>query len=169
MDIVRLSIPYSFLHDRCRPTWRSIRFGLENELLDPRAAVEFAVDGVAETDTPSPDLLDLAGSSKSDPIAELVGRLAAAEPEFPEAKLYDEWLYLVLAWLYEHRNEYTDPLQRVEEVYADFGYPERVAGFVRYMPMGGPDLGSREANERRLFDKWQEYLEDVDRSPRTPV
>jgi hypothetical protein len=67
----------------------------------------------------------------------------------------------VLAWFYEHRAEVPDPLQRVEEVYADFGYPEQLAKFVRYMPMEGPDLGSREANERRLFERWKRYVDDV--------
>jgi hypothetical protein len=66
---------------------------------------------------------------------------------------------LVLAWIYEHRGAFLDPLQTVEEVYADFGYPERIAGFVRYMPMDGPDLGSREANEQRLMERWKEYLD----------
>jgi hypothetical protein len=67
----------------------------------------------------------------------------------------------VLAWFYEHRGEVPDPLLRVEEVYADFGYPEQIAKFVRYMPMEGPDLGSREANEHRLFERWKRYIEEV--------
>jgi hypothetical protein len=76
-----------------------------------------------------------------------------------EDEIRDKWLYLVLAWLYEHRAEVPDPLQRVEEVYADFGYPEQLANFVRYLPMEGPGLGSREANERRLFERWKRYID----------
>ena len=67
----------------------------------------------------------------------------------------------MLAWFCEHRGEVPDPLQRVEEVYADFGYPEQIAKFVRYVPMEGPDLGRREANERRLFERWKQYIEEV--------
>jgi hypothetical protein len=65
----------------------------------------------------------------------------------------------VLAWLYERRDELPDPLACVDEVYADFDYPPQIARLVRYMPMDGPDLGSREANERRMFERWREYLE----------
>ena len=83
------------------------------------------------------------------------------EIERTEAELRDKWLYLVLAWLYEQRGAVPDPLQTVEEVYADFGYPEEIAGLIRYMPMDGPDLGSREANERRLFERWRQYLDSA--------
>ncbi|WP_394829859.1 DUF2247 family protein [Pendulispora albinea] len=63
--------------------------------------------------------------------------------------------------MFEHRADYADPLQTVEEVYTDFGYPPRIAAFVRYMPSDDPDLGSRESNERRLHEKWKRYLEEA--------
>jgi len=49
----------------------------------------------------------------------------------------------------------------VEEVCADFEYPEKIAEFVHYLPMSGRDLGSREANVRRLFERWREHLASV--------
>ena len=91
----------------------------------------------------------------------LVDQLANAEEARSEEELRGKWLHLALACLYEHRLDDPDPLQRVEEIYADFGYPEGVAQFVRYMPMDGPDLGSREANERRLFERWKRYIDDA--------
>ena len=47
------------------------------------------------------------------------------------------------------------------EVYSDFGYPPRIAGFVRYMPAEQPDLGSRELNEQRLYENWKRYLDQT--------
>ncbi len=44
MDIVRLRISYQFVRERTRVSWRDVRFGLVNELLDPQAPVELAVD-----------------------------------------------------------------------------------------------------------------------------
>jgi hypothetical protein len=142
-------------------SWRDVRYGLANELLDPQAPVELAVDQVGGRAEPSAALLELAGASKNETTVELVEQLANEEPPRSEDEIRDKWLYLVLAWLYEHRGDFPDPLQRVEEVYADFGYPEQIAKFVRYMPMEGPDLGSREANERRLFEQWRQYIEGV--------
>jgi hypothetical protein len=161
MDIVRLRIPYRFVRERTRVSWRHVRFGLVNELLDPQAPVELAADQVGELAEPSAALLELAGAGKSEPALELVGQLAEDETPRSEDEIRDQWLYLVLAWIYQHREEFSNPLQRVEEVYADFGYPEQIANFVRYMPMVGPDLGSREANERRLFERWKQFLDEV--------
>jgi hypothetical protein len=132
---------------------------LQNALIDPGAPRELAVQRMAELDSPSGILLDLAAVGNDAALSELVDRLAASEAASSEEQLREEWLYLVLAWIYENRANDADPLQRVEEVYADFGYPEDVASFVRYMPMVDPDLGSRHANEDRLFEKWQRYLE----------
>jgi hypothetical protein len=74
-------------------------------------------------------------------------------------ELREAWLDVVLAWLYDHRAELEDPLEMVEAVYADFGYPAQIASFVRCMPMQGPDLGSPAANEQRLFERWKRYLD----------
>lgn len=161
MDIVRLRIPYRFIRDRTRLSWRDIHFGLVTELLDPKAPVAFAIDQVGELEESPAALLDLAGLGEDEPMMEFVERLAESEPGRSEDEIRRKWLYLVLASIYERRHEYSDPLQRVEEVYADFGYPEQVASFVRYMPMVGPDLGSREANERRLFERWKQYIDEV--------
>ena len=70
-----------------------------------------------------------------------------------------KWAFLILAWVYEHRDSFEDPLDLVEKLYADLDYPEQVAPFVRYMPTDEPDLGSRGQNEQRLFQKWAEYLQ----------
>lgn len=164
MDIVRLRIPYQFIRERARMSWREMRFGLVNELLDPEAPVELAVDQVAEIAEPPGALLELAGTGRGEPTMTLIEQLADGEPQRPENEIRDKWLYLVLAWIYEHRDEFPDPLQRVEEVYADFGYPDQIAKFVRYMPMDAPDLGSQEANERRLFERWKQYVEDAARA-----
>lgn len=164
MDIVRLCIPYDFIRERTRMTWREVLFGLVSELLDPRAPVEFAVEQVGTEAEPSTVLLQLAGGRGDEETTGLVSQLAEDEASRSEDEVRDKWLYIVLAWIYQHREQSPDPLRRVEEVYADFAYPEQIAKFVRYMPMVGPDLGGPEANERRLFERWKEFLDDAART-----
>ncbi len=165
MDVLRLHIPYGFIRARVRMDWRDVRFGLVNELLDPGAPVELAVDLVLELPAPPAALCDLAGARKDEPALELVEQLADLEPGRPESDIRDLWLYLVLAWIYEHRDEFPDPLGTVEVVHADFDYPEQIATFVRYQPGDDwPDLGSREANQRRLFERWKRYLDEAARA-----
>jgi hypothetical protein len=161
MDVLRLSIPFEFLQNRISTSWQGIRYGLQNELLDPLAPHHMALDLIEKTQDPSAALLALATAGSRESMNELVDQLSASEPASLESDIREQWLYLALAWVYEHRTEFADPLRTVERIYADFAYPERIARFVRYMPMEGPDLGSREANERRLFDYWKEYLDEV--------
>ena len=91
-----------------------------------------------------------------------MSRLADAESTSSD-DVPGKWLYLVLAWLFENRRSVNDPLGRVEEIYSDFDYPREIAPFVRYMPMVGPDLGSREKNEARMYDDWKSYLDRAGR------
>lgn len=164
MELIRLEIPSSFIKERVALSWTEVCFGLENELLDPSAPVDLAVAQAIELETPPSALVELAGASRGDPVLDLVKLLAGREPRPPDNTIRDKWLYLTLAWIYEHRDEYSDPLQAVENVYADFDYPSQIAGFVRYMPMKGADLGSKAANERRLYDRWEEFLEEYNTS-----
>jgi hypothetical protein len=161
MDLIKLSLSRSFVAEKARLAWREILFGIENELLGPEAAVEFASDEIATKKNPSLVLTRLACVGEGEPMLPHVVQLASAEPPQDSDKVRDKWLYLVLAWIYEHQASYADPLEVVEEVYADFGYPSRIAGFVRYMPADEPDLGSHELNEARLYEKWKCYLDEA--------
>lgn len=161
MDLIKLSIPAAFIGKRARLTWREILYGLDNELLAPGAAADFASDQIAPQDDLSSTLLELACVGKGEPTRALVEQLAQIEPVQDSDEIRDKWLYLVLAWIFEHSASYSDPLQTVEEVYADFGYPPRIAGLVRYMPADGPDLGSLELNNRRLHENWKRYLDEA--------
>lgn len=167
MDLIKLNITPTFIRERTHLTWREALFGIDNELLAPGAAVDFAADQLVVQDDADPMLVELACLGSGEPTRDFVEQLAAAEPQQDLDVTRSKWLYLVLAWLFEHKESYPDPLRSVEEVYADFGYPDAVASFVRYMPMDEPDLGSREANERRLYERWRRYLESASGEFRT--
>lgn len=161
MELIKLSIPAGFISSKTRLTWREVFFGIENELLASGAAVDFAAEELARQNSASATLVELASLAAGESTRELVQQLAGAEPEDEPNEVREKWLYLVLAWLFDHRDAYADPLQTVEEVYADFEYPPAIAGFVRYMPMDEPDRGSRALNEARLYNKWKQYLEET--------
>lgn len=163
MEMLDLAIPASFIKQRLgRPTWQEVQFGLENELIDPAAITELAGDDLAQDDPP-PQTLELAISAADEPKLDLVKQLASNEAPDSDRSGPRAWLFLVLAWLYEHRETLADPLASVELVYADFDYPEQVSGFVRYMPSEAPDLGDRTLNEQRLLDRWAAFI-DQERS-----
>jgi hypothetical protein len=156
--MIATKIPYDFVRQRVKLSWRDVQFGLEHQLIAPRIAIDKAMDRLCESGEASQDEVDLASRSESEPILALVGRLAAAENAAAD-DVQANWLYLVLTWLFESRASLSDPLAKVEEVYSDFGYPHEIASFVRYMPMVGPDLGNQ--NEARLYDYWKSYLDQA--------
>lgn len=160
MEQLTLKIPFGFIETTLgRPTWRDTLFGLENQLLDPDAVSDLAA---AEVDQPHPPdaLIELLSADAGEPILQHVEALTEREPPPPESLTTQKWLYLTLAWLFEHRDELPDPLASVETVYAEFDYPEEIAGFVRYMPADDPDLGDRKLNEDRMMGRWEHYLAD---------
>lgn len=159
MDIVRVMIPYEFVRSRTSVSWREVLFGLEEELLEPIAPEKRAIEAL-QGESSDANLVELADSSDRQDPRELVERLAAGEQEQSLEEIRAKWLWLVLSWIFAHRDQYEDPLRKVEEVYADFGYPEQIAGFVRYMPSDVSSLAGREANEAWLYEKWRNYIEE---------
>jgi hypothetical protein len=138
-------------------TWHSLAWGLQRRLIGRDVAVEAAVLCLSRGDELPEEIVELAGCSKDDPDVEsYVTRLV--KKEAADCASSEPWLYLVLRWVLENKDGFGDPLQVAEEVYADFGYPEVMAKFVRYMPSDEPDLG-KDANEARLFEHWRAFLE----------
>jgi hypothetical protein len=140
-------------------SWRDVLYGLENELLDPEAPIDVAIHELAKHDDAQGDLMELAGSGRSDSTLPLVNRLAALEAAPATNDVLDRWSYLALAWIYRVRSIFSDPLQLVEDVYADFEYPERIAPFVRSMPAEGD---AQAVNDERLLERWKQYLEECE-------
>jgi len=159
MNEVNAHIPLAFIQSRTRLSWRDVKLGLERQLISASVAIDHATSQLVGSTQPRPEEVELAGSSLSDPIIDLVSQLSSQEAPEPQEHNEAKWLYLMLAWTYQNRNSLSDPLGVVEAVYSDFGYPSEIAHFVRYMPMVGENLGSREMNEARLIVYWERYLE----------
>lgn len=67
----------------------------------------------------------------------------------------EKLLYLLLAWLYDNQEHYSDVLGMIEEIYSDFDYPEGMVTFIRYMPVKQDTL---EAGEVDIYGEWKKYL-----------
>lgn len=164
---MNFKIPLVFITERCTLTWRDIDFGMKHQLLETQAPIQLANHRINQGCDRSNSLLQLASSCAGESIIALLDELATSEPRLPEWTIRDKWLFIVLAWLYAYRRQLTDPLAIIEEVYADFDYPPKMAGFVRYIPMDGPDLGSPALNEERLMTRWK-LLIDEEREKYSP-
>jgi hypothetical protein len=155
-------IPIEFIIERLNLSWRDVLWGYEHQLLGWTSIVGMAKDRtLSGSDNPRELELSGLGKSETQQIGELLRELASPVGVADEASK-EKWLFLVLAWLFNNKDDIKDPLKEVESVYADFGYPDDVAGFVRYMPVTesyDPSQHSAEENESRLYANWKKYLD----------
>jgi hypothetical protein len=93
-------------------------------------------------------------SADYDRVPDLVAEMEESDLSAPSEQT-KVWLYLVLAWIYDHRDEFADPLAEIETVYADFGYPEEIEGLVRYLPAPPGQPSGPSAVEAR----WKAFLD----------
>jgi len=88
----------------------------------------------------------------SDDLDRVPALVAEVETEtnMTDAEERRVWLFLVLQWVYEHREISADPMGDLEKVYADFDYPQEMEPFVPFMPAPAGKSSGPEAIEERL-------------------
>ena len=165
MEQLTLALPVEFVRARVALTWRDVRFGLDRELLDPRAVRALAMAELGAFDAPAAALSELAAAQRDEPTRRLVDALAEAEPACDEGELRARWLYLVLAWLFQQRSQLAEPLAVVETIYANFGYPSAIEGFVQSMQA----TASAPTSEGTLVLRWEAYLRAASGRYRAPA
>ncbi len=161
MDCLAILVTYEFISNQVKLTWKDILYGIEKKYLLPDAAIEHAIAEISYNDEFPQQVMDLASlhKSESESIYPFLSELTNHVTDQNDEIISEKWLYLLLEWVYEHRNSYSEPLSIVEHLYVDFDYPDLIATFVRYMPSDEPDLGSLELNEARLYKNWKSYLD----------
>jgi hypothetical protein len=144
-------IPAEFLAGRVVLTPAELRYGFTHGWLGSAEVVQVALAGYGSAEDAAYTELALLLSDQFDRVPELAELL----PTAPNASRV--WLYLALAWVYEHRTDFPDPLGVVEMLYDDFDYPEEIEGFVRFMPA----RESEPTGIPALYERWERYLSRV--------
>lgn len=153
-------LTYSFVSSLVKLTWPEILEAIHKQFVPRNFAIDHAMAELAILDDYPQDLVDLASLNKDDDVHPHIDNLADMGEPLEKNEFNLKWMYLVLAWVYKNKDSYPDPLAIVEQVYADFDYPDNISGFVRYMPSDEPDLGSLEKNQARLYEKWEKFLDE---------
>ena len=151
--LVRFPIPVDFIAPRVSLRAAELANGLADGWLAARDVVSLVRKAAIEG-RPLSKALEEITLLLDDDLDEVPRLLVAATEQEEDAS--GVWLFLSLAWLFEHRDEFPDPLGVIEMLYADFGYPEQMNGLVRYMPVVDSAPGGVEAIERR----WATFLDE---------
>lgn len=130
--------------------WKELLYGFEHDFIDEKGVSEYAYEAL--TDKSPQEAIELASLlPQEDYLTSNLLQSLADKDLSPETDTAKPWIFLLLSFLFEHQENYEDPLEIVEELYADFDYPEEIAPLVRYMP---PPEGV-EGSEERLFENWK--------------
>jgi hypothetical protein len=161
MNYLSRDFNYEYIISKVKLNWADIEYGVENKYISSDIAIDHAMRELAECEYYSQDLVDLASLSNGEIVYPYLGELSKGSKKLNDnIVIKEKWMYLILDWVYNNRNKYSDSLGIVEEIYSDFDYPDLISNFVRYMPSNEADLGSVQLNEARLLGIWYEYLDE---------
>lgn len=102
--------------------------------------------------------LSLLLSDEIDRVPDLIDQLENDSPtdDFDPSRV---WLFLVLSMLWERGKSSPDALDSIEQIYAEFDYPDEIQEFVPFLPApAGVHSG-----EAALEGRWRSYLEERQR------
>lgn len=138
--------------------WKDILWGYRNQFIGWKDVVNYA-NNIIINDGDDQDIFELSMVNHSNifELDDLLSKIAGSLEKYSNSK----WLYILLLQLFNTRHNIEDPLGEVETIYENFGYPEEIESFVRYMPVSGdydPSKHTSEENRKRLYSNWKQYL-----------
>ena len=164
MNSLSISIPYSYVIELVDLNWNDILFAIENGFLLQDSAIEHAIIEIEKNEKYSQAVFDLACLSPTQTIDKEsiflnIKKLANLISEDLKRQSKDKIMYVLLNWVFEHRDHYSDPFRVVEIIYDDFSFPAAISSFVRYLPSDQTDLDSVDSNKEKLYKNWKKYLD----------
>jgi len=153
-----LTMSYKYLSNILHLNWSDLAFAIENKYLPHEAAIEHAMWKLEKDDYHQREM-DLACFDDIEfkqlhSIHPYLDELAKLESEEEKREAKDRIMYAVLRWVFEHKDEYEDPLHVVVFIYSDFGYPTMISHFITFMPES--DVKDR----RCLLSRWKDFLSE---------
>lgn len=152
--LVSFLIPAEFVATQALPTPSELAAGFRDGWIDEEGVVGVALAEMV-AGMPLDEVMERLAvllSDERDLVPDLVSELPSGG-ESPADRRF--WLFEALAWVFEHRADFNDPVGVVEMLYADFDYPAEIEGLVRYMPAPTGEPAGVEAIERR----WADFLD----------
>ncbi|MCR8643944.1 DUF2247 family protein [Paenibacillus sp. N1-5-1-14] len=160
MNTLNILLPHNYVVSHVNLTWSDLLFAVEHGFMTNKAAVEHAEYVIDKEQEPPQKVFDLAWVNSKESIYPYLNEITNQSSEQDGSTLQEKFLFLLLNWVFEHKEQFSDPLGMVETIYADFDYPEEISKFVRYMPVQQPVSSSIETNVERLYNNWEMFLEE---------
>ncbi|SDI53076.1 hypothetical protein SAMN05421505_1644 [Sinosporangium album] len=149
--MIRFTIPGEFVWRVARPGLGTVAYGFQEGWLRREGVIDICLRRTLVGDVnPFVERLAYLLRDEIDSVDQI---LTAAEAD-PTEEEKGCWIYITSAWVYENREVLSDPFGIAEMLYSEFGYPEEMEGFIRYMPLPP----GTEPGMDGLLAHWADYL-----------
>ena len=155
----RTPMTVDFVAEHVEPTPAELARGFRLRFVDEAAVVQLAERSISDGGSPDPalDALSLLLADEVDRVEPLICDIEERHAvDATEASRI--WLYLVLLLAFEGRNASGNPMSDIEQIYADFDYPEEIESFVPFLP--APE--GRAPGPEGIEAGWVAYLQARD-------
>lgn len=158
MNTLNILLSYEYATSLVQIDWCDIVFAIEERFLLPQEAIKHAVSELKNNENPKQFVINLACLKNGESIFPYIYELRILF-EKNKKQSQEKFLYILLNWIYEHKEMYCDQLEAVEIIYADFNYPEIISNLVRYMPCNHTLFATSELNVEQIYINWRIFLD----------
>lgn len=147
--------------------WSCIYWGIQEQLIEPTNAIQYAnkvIENNPDINTPEIIELLILEESENETTLPLVEKIIDDKKELMD-KRHDSLRALRFVLLLELQKTTTNNqalLDAIEDIYADFDYPQDMESFISYMPVQDNEYDvsahSSEENEQRLIRNFNDFL-----------
>lgn len=112
-------------------TWNELRIGLEKSIISNSEIISYAILILSEGMEQFDRVLELV-IAEEDEAEEIILNLAFKEGESDLEKINSKWIFAIIYDAYCYLN--SEIYNVIEDVYAEFEYPEEIRNLINYMP-----------------------------------
>lgn len=146
-------------------SWDVVYWGIKNDIISAESAVEYANKLIATyLDKDDPLLIELfiLENVCKDEVLSLINKRVSPSAS-KECESLRTLRYIILDGIKHSTKNDKDVIIELENIYADFDYPQDMNPFIGYMPVENdnynPSVHTQQENEQRLIEKFDLFLQ----------
>lgn len=158
LNPLSMEFTYEYATKLVSLNWTDMKFAIENNFLAHQSAIEHALVELQKNESTTEEILELACILQSDVefpynVCRLVNKLAILHNTDNSIDSKEKFLYVSLSWVYEHKDDYCNPIEVVDILCDEIDYPVEVKQLCSFMP-------SSDFTIEGMFDRLTLYLEN---------
>jgi hypothetical protein len=162
---LNMTFAYEYVTDLVPLNWQDMLFAIEKKFLAYETAIDHALIEIQQEQNSPEKVLELACMLKSEAkfpydVCRLVKQLATLYGTDAETDSREKFLYVSLNWVYEHMDNYCDPVEVVDILCDEMYYPDEVRRLISFMPPLESTTNSPSLEIKQLLDRLAHYLDN---------